>query len=211
MTFNDLKKLGKLLIFTKDTLRLFETRENALSGNISYWQKKGELIILKKGMYTLKMTIDKEVDKTSVLEFFANKMYEPSYLTGEYVMQKYGLLTEGVFGITSATAKKTKNFNNSLGAFSYYSLTTLLFTGFFARKFKDVMILEASKEKAVFDFLYLRFLKKTDINEKSVEELRINWENLKNSEFAKMKKWVVISKRKRIMKLFELIKKQYYA
>jgi predicted transcriptional regulator of viral defense system len=211
MKKNQLKNLEKLLIINKEAFRQFEKNEESLNFNIKYWTKKDILIRIKKGEYLLRSRLEKEDDKQAYLEYIANKLYEPSYLSCEYVMDKYGLLTEGVFALTSATTKKTKTFNNKLGRFVYYSLSSTLFLGYTIKKTSLANIFIASKTKAVFDYLYLRFFKKTPINEKNIEELRINWENLNKKEFLEIKKYGKISKSKRIGEVINLIFKKYYA
>jgi predicted transcriptional regulator of viral defense system len=210
MKITELKKINNLLIISKESLRQLEPNEQALNANIKYWVKKGDLIRIKKGRYILKSFFEKEEDKESYLEYLANKIYQPSYLSCEYVMQKYGLLTEAVYGITSITTRKTKTFTNQLGQFTYYSITPSLFFDFEIKKYRNADILIAKKQKAIFDFLYLRFLKNAEISEKAVEELRINWENFNKGELAELKIYGKKSKNQRIIRLISLIEKQYY-
>ena len=206
----DLKKLDRLLFFTKESLRLWEKNENTLDFNIKYWLKQRTIISIKKGSYILKERLDKEVNKELYLEYLANKIYEPSYLSCEYVMSKYNLLTEAVWNITSITTNKTKIFKSSIGQFSYYSITSRLFTDFEIKPFNSAKIVQAKKTKAVFDYLYLRFLRKTPINLKSIDELRINWENLSKNEFNVILNYGKVSGNKRILNLLYLIKEKYY-
>lgn len=206
-----LNKLDNFLIITKESLSQLEKNQNTLSANIKYWIKKGDLIRIKKGRYILRSTFDRQDDKEKYLEYLANKIYQPSYLSCEYVLNKYNLLTEAVYGITSVTTKKTKTFNNSFGIFTYYSISPSLFFDYEINKFSNANILIAKKEKAVFDFLYLRFFRQKLINEKIIEQLRINWENLSKKDFNNLKKYARISKNKKIIKVIKLIKKIYYA
>ncbi|GAB4219650.1 MAG: hypothetical protein Fur009_6800 [Candidatus Microgenomates bacterium] len=206
-----LNKLDNFLIITKESLSQLEKNQNTLNANIKYWIKKGDLIRIKKGRYILRSTFDRLDDKEKYLEYLANKIYQPSYLSCEYVLNKYNLLTEAVYGITSVTTKKTKTFNNSFGTFTYYSISPSLFFDYEINKFNNANILIAKKEKAVFDFLYLRFFRQKLINQKIIEQLRINWENLSKKDFNNLKKYVIISKNKKIIKVIKLIKKIYYA
>lgn len=207
----DLTKLNNLYFFTKEALRQIEPGEQRLNFNLKYWLKKGKIISLKKGLYILKEKWEKEINKDLYLEYLANKIYEPSYLSGEYVMNKYSLLTEAVYGITNTTTKSTKIFKNDLGRFSYYSLSPGLFGGFKIKKFYSAPIFIASKPKALFDFLYLRFLRQAPINQKAIEELRINWENLSYPEFKEAQKYGLASGSKRVNLVINLIRKIYYA
>lgn len=206
----NLDYLNNLLLFTKESLRQWEKNEDALSFNIKYWTKNQLIIPLKKGKYILKSRFEKEENKDLYLEYLANKMYEPSYISGEYVMGKYNLLTEAVYGISSVTTRKTKTFDNKLGRFNYYSLSSRLFFGFEITKFYSANIMVAKKPKAVLDYLYLRFFKNALISEKSIEELRINWENLNKKEFEDLEKYARIVKNKRTQEVISLIKKKYY-
>lgn len=211
MRFEDLSKFNKLLVFTKDAMRQIEPKENVLNFNISYWLKTGRIIALKKGVYILADRYEKENDKSGFLEYLANLIYQPSYLSAEYVMAKYGLLTESVFGISSVSKKTSRMFKNKLGVFTYYSILPELFTGFETKLVGGISIFIAKKEKAVFDFLYFRLLKSAVINSKVIEELRINWENMTKSEFKKMFEYTKKIKNAKILKALKLIRKEYYA
>ena len=210
MKIKDLKNLEKLLFLTKENLRLIERNENTLASNLLYWTKNGMIVRFKKGKYILKSRFEKEEYKDLYLEYLANKIYEPSYISGEYIMSKYNLLTEAVYGISSMTTKKTKSFNNKLGRFNYYSLSKRLFFGYESVKFYSANIMVAKKPKAIFDYLYLRFYKNALISEKAIEELRINWENLNKKEFTELEKYVKIAENKRLKEVVKLIKNKYY-
>jgi len=206
----NLDYLNNLLLFTKESLRQWEKNEDTLSFNIKYWTKKKLIIPLKKGVYILRSRFEKEENKDLYLEYLANKRYEPSYISGEYVMSKYNLLTEAVYGISSITTRKTKIFDTTLGNFNYYSIGPRLFFGYEIVKFYSANIMIASKSKAVFDYLYLRFFRNALISDNSIEELRINWENLANKEFENVEKYARDSKNKRVLEVVSLIKKKYY-
>lgn len=210
MKSQSLKLIANLDFFTKETLRQLEPNEEALSFNLKSWQKAGKIITLKNGLYLLRERWEKEPDKEGYSEFLANKIYEPSYLSGEYVMAKYGLLTEAVYGISNVTTKKTKVFKNKLGVFSYSSITPSLFTGFKIENNPRSRFV-ASKAKAIFDYLYFRFLKETPVNEKEILELRINWENVTKKEWFEIEKYIKIGKSLRLKEVGKIIKRQYYA
>jgi hypothetical protein len=207
----DLKKLNNLLVVSKESLESFENDKNRLNFNIKYWVKNGELISIKRGFYVLRSVWEREVNKDLFLEYLANKLIEPSYLSFEYVLSKYSLLSESVYVITSATSKSTKTISSSMGVFNYYSLSSDLFTGYLVKDFSSVTILEATKAKAMFDFLYIRFLKKAIINKGVIEELRINWENFKKKDFLEMKIYSKIARSRRVKEVIKLIEEMYYA
>jgi len=212
MQFSKIKeKLSPFLIFNKNTLRAFEEREESVNAGIKYWMKNGKIVQLKKGLYMLKERWEKENQKDGYLEYIANKLLEPSCLSFEYVLAKYQILSEPVLALTSATTKSSREFSNALGTFRYYTLAPNLFRGYEAKEENGFPILEASKAKALFDFLYIRFLKQKPIDAKEVENLRINWENISRKEFEQAKSYLKFTKSKRVKEIFNIINKKYYA
>jgi predicted transcriptional regulator of viral defense system len=212
MRFEKIKKeISDLLIFDKELLRNFESNENTLDENIKYWLKKGWLTSLKKGKYILTERFEKEKNKDLFLELIANKLVKPSYLSLEYVLSQYQLLAEPVQGLTSVTTKTSRVVNNDLAVFRYYSIAKNLFTGYEVKYFYDAPVLTAEKSKAIFDFVYLRFLQDVEPNEKTVKSLRIKWEEISKKTFFKAKKYSKNVSNPRILETFNIIEGIYYA
>lgn len=205
------KKTEKFLILNKTILRQLEPNEASLNGNIKYWIKSGELIMLKKGFYALKDFYEKEPQKDLYLEYIANQLIAPSYLSMEYVLSKYQIMPEPVNAITSVTLKTTRELINPLGAFRYYSLSSSLFQGYKIKYFLNSPIWEAEKSKALFDFLYIRFLKNNFVSRQTIEDLRLNWENVSSKELLKASSYVSFVKSVKIRDVFDIIKNLYYA
>ena len=89
---------------------------NNVNAKISYMVKKGELIRLKKGVYTF----GKEYQSTPInMTSVANMLYAPSYVSFEYALSHYGLIPERVYEITSATMRMKKEFHTPIGRFTY--------------------------------------------------------------------------------------------
>ena len=212
MTLNELKnKTSELLLLDKNILRNFEPRENTLNANIKYWLKNKELILLKKGVYILGDKYKKETGKNLYLEYIANQLIQPSYVSLEYILAKHQILSEPVNAITSITIKTSKEITNNLCSFRYYSVCPALFKGYEIKYFYNSPVLTATKSKALFDYLYIRFLKNAPINNDSIKNLRINWENITKSEFTKTCSYLSLVRSKRIKEVLDLIKKMYYA
>lgn len=212
MNFKKLVEISqKFLVFNKSTLRSLERNPEALNYNIKYWLKQKKIISLKKGLYLLADKYSRMNNKDGYLEYIANQMVRPSYLSVEYVLAKYQILTEAVNAITSMTPKTGRGIINDIGSFRYYSLSPRLFCGYKIKYYQGAPVAEAEKPKALFDFLYLRFLSQRTINTRAIEDLRLNWENISASDFRKAEKYLSLTRSRRMADLFALIKKQYYA
>ncbi len=199
-------KTDKLLLFNKKSLKLLEKDDNALNANIKYWLKNSDLIALKKGVYLFKEKYIRENKKDDYLEYIANQLIQPSYVSLEYVMAKYQLLSEPARAITSVSVKSAREFYNELGVWRYYSLPQKLFIGYKIKYFQGQPIAEATKAKALFDFLYLRFRRGMKAGSQSINNLRLNWENLNRQDFKELNSYFELIPEKRWESLKKIIK-----
>ncbi|MBU4368592.1 hypothetical protein KJ575_02670 [Patescibacteria group bacterium] len=199
------------MVFNKNTLRTLEKKHGALNANIKYWLKQKKIIGLKNGVYVLTDKYRQTDDKGAYLEYIANQLVMPSYLSAEYVLSRYQILSEPVNALTSITTKTGREIINDLASFRYYSLNPRLFTGYRIKYFQGAPIFEAEKSKALFDFLYLRFLSRLPVNTEVLDALRLNWENISAADFKRAAGYLKLADSRRLTNLFELIKKQYYA
>ena len=171
----NLRKLSNLSYFDKNTLSQFiELSDSSLYAAINRWLKKGRIIQLKKGLYVTSDYLDKMSGNQAYLEFIANKLRSPSYLSLEHVLQKYSILSESVFSITSVTLKSKRIYKNRLGTFIYRNIREDLFSGYTIKKNDGFEIKEASKAKALFDYLYLKLFRVKSPNKKLINSLRLN-------------------------------------
>jgi hypothetical protein len=109
------EKTKDLLIFDKNYLRLLEKNSNNLNANLKYWLKNNNIISLKNGTYIFKKVYEKENEKDLYLEYLAKQLLKPSYLSLEYILAKYQIMSEPVRLLTSITLKGSRDFNNELG------------------------------------------------------------------------------------------------
>ncbi|PIS08859.1 hypothetical protein COT75_04460 [Candidatus Beckwithbacteria bacterium CG10_big_fil_rev_8_21_14_0_10_34_10] len=171
----NLKKLSRLSYFDKNTLAQFiELSDNSLYAAINRWVKNGKIIQLKKGFYVTGDYLDKMPEKEKYLEFIANKLKFPSYLSLEYVLQKYSVLSESIFSLTSVTLKSKRVFRNKLGVFIYRGISKNLFLGYTIKKKNEFEIKEATKAKALFDYLYLKLFRVRVFNKEKMDSFRLN-------------------------------------
>lgn len=201
-----LKKMGNLSYFDKNTLsQMVELSDNSLYANIKRWIKSGRIIQLKKGMYVTDFFLSTLPDKTPYAEFIANKLREPSYLSTEYILQKYGILTEAVYGYTSITLKSKIIYQNDLATFLYNNISEKLFTGYTIKTSGKFSIFEATKVKALFDYLYLKLFRITNITEELFDSLRLNLNELTGQDIKEFKKYCEIADINKFRTLVKII------
>lgn len=109
------------------------------------------LIRLKRGLYALA--------GINVLEQeMANRLYQPSYLSLEYVLHQKGELSEAPYEITSVTTKPTRKFEVDGKVFSYTTIKKSQYGGYLVEKINGRPILIASVVKAKQEYEYLKSL-----------------------------------------------------
>jgi predicted transcriptional regulator of viral defense system len=119
---------------------------------LNYWQNQGYIKPLAGGYYVL---ADRAMDEM-YLFMLANKIYEPSYVSLESALAYYEVIPETVFGVTSVSSRKTKQYESTWGVLRYRSVKSQYMIGYQViennpgNKFKIACL-----EKAVLDYLYL--------------------------------------------------------
>ena len=203
------KKLEELLplsYFDKNTLsQFYDLSDNSLYANIKRWLRSGELIQIKKGLYVTERYYITLKDKEAYIEFLANRIHEPSYLSTEYVLQKYSLMTEAVYARTSITLKTKRIYKNQLGVFIYRNIKEELFSGFDIKRCGDFEIREATKAKALFDFLYLKTFRIRKIDVELIQSYRLNLNELNSKDMNEFSKYCRQAKIEKYEKLPELV------
>lgn len=197
-------ELNNLLILDKKYLKLLESNANNLNANIKYWLKKGTLTSLKNGKYILTSRYEQEINKDMYLEYLAGELLIPSYISLEYVLAKYQILSEPVRAITSLSTKQERVFINKLGTWRYYTIPKRLFLGYKLKNFKGMSFYEASLAKALFDFLYLRLRRSKSLD---ISKLRLNLENLKPKDWQELDKYFKLMPGEKWQKLNKELKK----
>jgi predicted transcriptional regulator of viral defense system len=175
--------------------------------NLNYWikilLKKGEIIALKKGLYVSKLYLiglERSPQLRELyLEYLANIIRYPSYISLEYVLGKYGALPENVYAITSLTLKTSRIYKNKLGTFIYRNIKENLFANFTASDFEGKRIKIATRAKALFDFLYYK-------NTQDPDEFRINWSIFNKDDRGEFKQIVAVSKSAKMERLAKVLR-----
>ncbi|MBU1894214.1 MAG: hypothetical protein KJ983_00170, partial [Candidatus Omnitrophica bacterium] len=101
----------------------------------------------------------------------------PSYISLEYALTFYKVIPETVYTITSVTTKATREFTVSDIIYKYNKIRKDLFFGYEPIEKDNALILMATPEKALVDYLYFVSLKKKSIpgrmNFKSLDKRKV--------------------------------------
>ncbi|EKD41607.1 MAG: hypothetical protein ACD_73C00626G0002 [uncultured bacterium] len=170
---------------------------------LSQWVSQGKLLTLRRGMYALAPIYS----KITLLPLqLANHLYQPSYLSGLWVLSYYSIIPEKVTSFTSISTRVTRRFENSLGIFTYSHLKENLFWGYKEAEIEGVKIWIAEPEKALLDFFYLESGK---WNPERLDEMR--FQNLEILSKKKLNDYAQKWESKRLVLivkgLMEIIKK----
>ncbi len=175
-----------------------------LRNQLSRWQKKGLILPLRKGVYVFNRIESKiELDPF----YAANIIYEPSYISLESALSFHGLIPEGVVSFTSITTRKTKEFSNSLGHFSYQHIKPEAFRGFRKEPYQRGSFFMAEAEKAIVDFVYLR-LSCFNVDPGRVLEYSYRFQGTDILKTEKLLEFGSLFGCKKLMKVLSAIKKR---
>jgi predicted transcriptional regulator of viral defense system len=164
-----LKDLG-FIVFTPREFRLvFDVSKKSASMFILNNVKKGLFLKLRNNLYLLK-------DSRPSHYFIANKLYEPSYVSLETALSRYGIIPETVYAITSITTKGTREYDTPIGSFMYQRVKKQAYTGYGLKEIDGRKAFIAEPEKALADHLYFVDLKKKLLND------RLNLKNINKSK-----------------------------
>ncbi len=137
------------MIKTTDLIMEELAEYNSPKDKLSRLVDEGVYIPIKRGLYEDNMNVSPHL--------LAGSIYSPSYISFEWALSFYGLISERVSIVTSATfdKKKKKIFETSFGTFSYKDVPTQVFHwGIKIINEGDYSYRIASAEKAICDKLY---------------------------------------------------------
>ena len=162
-----LKRVGNLPVIETESLLAGVSDQRALKVQISRWQKAGNLIQLRRGIYVL----SEPYRKTEAFEFYlASVLKNPSYISLEKALEYHGLIPDAVPVYTSVTTKRPGRFASEIGVFDYRHIKNGLFWGYESVTVNKQTGFVASPEKALLDTCYF---KGSDISGAYLKELRL--------------------------------------
>jgi len=126
--------------------------EDARYAQIKRALAKGYLVRLKRGLYRRVGYLEKT--KPHPFEM-AHYLYWPSYVSLESSLSYHGLIPEVVYSTTCVTSKRSREFKNSFGVFSYKTVPHKdFFTGVDRVKERGGAYYIAKPWKALCDYVY---------------------------------------------------------
>ncbi len=118
---------------------------------LNEWQDKGYIKKIVSGQYIFS---DLRLDENAIFEI-ANRIYPPSYISFEMALSYYGLIPESVYGVTSASTRRTYTFKTGVGEFLYRTIRPKLLFGYKIVNYGDKSFKIAMPEKALLDYFYI--------------------------------------------------------
>ena len=201
MNFKELKeKFKDFLIIDNQSINLL-SNPKYIRRQISEWKKKKWLVELKRGTYVINDLYFKQ--KISAL-YIANKIYGPSYISLEYALSEYELIPETVNIITSVSTRKTADFTNRFGRFSYRKIKKELFFGYKIVNLNNQDVLYATKEKALLDFIYLNI---GSFRESFDDFYHYRFQNLQNVSWKTFNGFLKNYKNNKLKRIIKLLRK----
>lgn len=172
---------------------------------LNRWVKAGHLIALKRGVYMHRRFYEKRRPEAAFSSVVSAILLPQSYLSLEFVLQKYNILTEITYPVTAVTGKNTRTITNPLGSFVYRHIRPELYTGFEIREAYGIPYAQASLAKALFDFLYLRpmAVNTLSLHNNLAEELRLNLDELTGQDRNEFIHYIAASK---VSKMIRVLK-----
>lgn len=148
--FKELKALGSVPV-SMEVLQSLYRNYRSPNMHIAMLEKKGLLIRLKRGLYAVSPEISgQEIS----LGLVANHLYGPSYVSLHWALRWYGLIPERIDTVTSITTRHTREFENSLGRFTFRGVFQEYFPiGIKSHEDAGLHFLLATPEKALCDML----------------------------------------------------------
>ena len=200
-------EIESLPFFSKSQARILigKTGRN-LDAKLTQLKKIGYLVTLKKNLYVTDPFFQK-TNRIYFAEYLAGILRSPSYLSLEYILVKENIIPEGAVNYTSITLKSPRLYQNITGTFIYRNLKPNLFTGYTESEWEGKIIRNATRAKALFDWLYLQKIS----NSKTFppNNVPINWDRLTAADIKEFGKYAKLAKSHKMTQILANIKKIY--
>jgi len=203
----NLKELDNLIYFTKDSLKTISgDSSNTISMNIHRWKESGDIVAFKSGVYATKKSYEINSKEEGYYKYISSILLKPSYISLSTTLSGYDILSEGVYNITAVTTKLPTSYSNR--KYIYRQITRKLFLGYEIKYFKskEYEYYEATKAKALFDYIYYRsHMLYEEMN--IVEELRLRLDSFTKDNFKEMRSYANIISSKKLINIINNLEK----
>lgn len=203
-----LTSLEKIPYFTIEAVKQIVGSDCLAEGTVRTalyrWMKSGEVIQLKKGVYTTRRFFEVHRSEEDFSMAVSAILIPASYVSLEYILQKHAILTEVTYPVSAVTTKNTRTIHNKVGIFTYRHMKQDLYLGYEIINYHGVLFAKASAAKALFDMFYLHpGIGQTELKDVNLaEELRFNLDEFtpaQQLEFAAFVKTSRSTKMERIL------------
>lgn len=145
-------------------------------------ERSGEIIRLKRGLYVVDAS---DFGFPPSMPICSNHIYGPSYVSLQWALSFYGLIPERVYSMTAVTVKRSRDFSNKLGRFTYMQVPEKYFhIGITTAMNDGANFLIATPEKALCDMIladpYVPNLSIIALKRYLEEDLRLDTDELEN-------------------------------
>ena len=173
---NQLRQYPKPYITDGELEILWDNSPDSRYGKVKRLLKQGKLLHLRRGLYSMTEALGYP-DKPHPFEL-AQYIYGPSYISLESALSFHKLIPETVYTVTSATVKRSNEFQTPLGLFSYSHLhPDNFYTEVELVTENNHQFFMAKPWKAICDYISC-YKKNWDSLEPLLESLRIHREDL---------------------------------
>ena len=150
-------------------------------------KKKGYLRQIKRGQY---FNLKSKFIEDTPYEIVANSLYFPSYVSMEWALQYYGLITDRVTSVTSVTLLRSKDFKTPYSPLSYKHIPKNRYPIGYITKVNKAgdSFLIARPEKALMDYVNVKAKNLNIKNEYDIQEFLENDLRVDLKEFLKTTK-----------------------
>lgn len=207
MRYNEFREALEIFtVFSVDDIRRVDNRFNVR--RLVEWQEKRYIKKVIRGHYIFSNLKLNE----NVLFEIANKIYIPSYISFEMALSFYNMIPESVYGLTSATSRKTMIFKAKVGDFIYRTIKPRLLFGYKLVDYNGKRFKIAEPEKALLDYFYTNTAIKS---ENDFAEMRIGADQYfthvdENRLFAYLNEFRQKRLSKRVKSFMEYMKNAQY-
>ena len=201
-----LKSPAPVLTDTEITLLLWGSTPHRQHGLVKRALARGDLVRVRRGLYCL----GERFRKRPVHAFeLANRIYGPSYVSFQSALSYHGWIPEAVHTTTSASAKRSREFETPFGVFSFIHTPPLLaMTGVEREQRDGAVFLVASPWKALLDYVFA-FKKNWTSLDPVEKDLRVDRELLQEFDLDEIKEMSAPYRNKRIDRFIAGLSKDY--